>query len=313
MPQALIIGHTGQDGQLLRQQLCELGWSVVGISTKQVDSWSLDDDPPRVTAGIHGISEFIRTRKPEHIFYLAAHHHSSQDAQSNESDTWHRCLDVHVSGFREVLQTVSQSATESRVFYASSSRVFGRATEGLVNEESQFAPECIYGLTKLFGMKLANQYRRTRGIHVSTGILFNHESPLRGKNFVSQRIVNGLIAIKRGEASSLELGDLSARVDWGYAGDYVRAMHLILEAGQSGDYVIASGETHSVRDLVCMAAARLQMDWQPVVVQQSGILTRSAQQLCGDSSKLRAVTGWRAETSFEEMIHSMVDAALLKT
>lgn len=313
MPQALIIGHTGQDGQLLRQHLSEAGYSVVGISTTKVDSWNLDDDHPRVAVGFPGISEFIRSRKPGYIFYLAAHHHSSQDDQSEESETWQKCLDIHVSGFQQVLQAVSQFSSQTRVLYASSSRVFGRAAAGMVNEESPLAPECIYGLTKLFGMKLAEHYRRTHGIHASTGILFNHESPLRGKNFVSQRIVNGLIAIKRGAASSLELGDLNARVDWGYAGDYVSAMRLILESGQSGDYVIASGKTHSVRDLISVAAARLDMKWQSVVRQQSGILTRSAQQLCGDSSKLNAVTGWRAVTSFEKMIHLMVDAALLRS
>lgn len=309
-PLALIIGHTGQDGQLLRQYLSAEGHAIVGISTTKVNSWNLDDDPPQVRVGFPSIIKFIRSRKPEYIYYLAAHHQSSQDVQLNESETWQKCLEVHVSGFQQVLQAVSQSSSQTKVFYASSSRVFGRATTRVVNEESPLVPECFYGLTKLFGMKLAEYYRNTNGIHVSTGILFNHDSPLRKQNFVSQRIVNDLVAIKRGTVSSLELGDLNARVDWGYAGDYVRAMYLILKKGQVGDYVIASGKTHSVRDLVSTAAAFLEIDWQSVVIQQSGILTRSAQQLCGDSSKLTAMTGWRAETSFEEMIHLMIESAL---
>jgi GDPmannose 4,6-dehydratase len=312
MPLALIIGHTGQDGQLLRQQLCERGYSVVGISTARVDSWNFKSISSATSLGWAGITDFITVYQPDQIYFLAAHHHSSQDLHTNHDHTWQSSLDIHVNGFRLILEGIKRNAPDSRVFYASSSRIFGHAGLERVNEASLCKPECIYGITKLLGMQIAAFYRRNFNLYVCAGILFNHESSLRGKTFVSQRIINGLIEIKRGKSSTLELGNLDARVDWGYAGDYVRAMRYILDAKSPDDYVIASGNTHSVRDFVRTAAERLDLDWEPVVVQRAGILARNPQHLCGDTTKLSSVTGWQPETSFEEMIHSMVDCALMK-
>jgi GDPmannose 4,6-dehydratase len=164
-------------------------------------------------------------------------------------------------------------------------------------------------VTKAAGMLLADYYRRVHGLFVSCGILFNHESPLRGPQFVTQRVVRGLVAIARGEASELEVGSLDARVDWGYAPDYTHAMQAMLEMQVPGDFVVATGKTHSVRDLVEVAAARLGLDWRRVVVEESGVLKRGAQGLCGDASRLRSATGWAPSIAFSEMVELLVDAA----
>jgi GDPmannose 4,6-dehydratase len=198
----------------------------------------------------------------------------------------------------------------ARIFYAASSRVFGEVEASPQNEGTPFRPTCVYGITKALGMMLADYYRRNHKMFVSCGILFNHESPLRGREFVSQRIVNGLVALKTGRATSLQIGDLNARVDWGYAPDYTRAMQLILDASAPDDFVIASGETHSVREMIEIAAEFLEIDWEGRVVENAQILRRNPQDLCGDASRLRRLTGWQPSASFREMVQIMAKAAL---
>src|SRR6185312_1059778 len=167
-------------------------------------------------------------------------------------------------------------------------------------------PDDSYGVTKAAGMLLADHYRRVHGLFVSCGVLFNHESPLRGRQFVTQRVVRGLVAVARGEAAQLEVGSLDARVDWGYAPDYTRAMQAMLDAAVPGDFVVATGTTHSVRDLVDIAAAHLGIDASKVVVETGALLKRGAQGLCGNASKLRAVTaGCQASASLTWCAYSL--------
>ncbi|MBS0571253.1 MAG: GDP-mannose 4,6-dehydratase, partial [Proteobacteria bacterium] len=180
------------------------------------------------------------------------------------------------------------------------------------DESTPLRPTDAYGVTKAAGMMLADYYRRVHGLFVSCGILFNHESPLRGPQFVSRRIVDGLMALKDGRASSFEVGTLDSRVDWGYAPDYTRAMQLSLDATSPGDFVIASGVMHSVRDLVVAAARHLSIDWKGKVIETSAILQRDAQELCGDTSRLRAETGWQPQVDFDGMVRILVDAALAR-
>jgi GDPmannose 4,6-dehydratase len=161
-------------------------------------------------------------------------------------------------------------------------------------------------------MLLADYYRRVRGLFVACGILFNHESPLRGAQFVTQRVVDGLVALKKGLRPSFEIGSLDARVDWGYAPDYTRAMWMILEAQKPRDFVVASGRTYSVRDLVETAAQYLGIDWHGHVVETSSILQRHAQELCGDASLLRKTTGWSPSIDFRGMVAILVDGAVAR-
>jgi GDPmannose 4,6-dehydratase len=309
MPRALIVGHTGQDGRILWDQLAERGFSLVGVSRNSVRGFDTAWDEAIDIADASAVQRLICGFKPDQIYYLAAHHHSSQDRTSDATGIWNASLAVHATAFQHVMEAVRLHQPSARVFYAASSRVFGEAAASPQNEATPLRPTCIYGATKVMGMTLADFYRRNHGVFASSGILFNHESPLRGGEFVSQRIVQGLVRIKRGQAATLQIGNLGARVDWGYAPDYTRAMQLILDAGSAGDFVIASGQTHSVRDMIETAAEFIGLRWENTIVENPGILQRPSQELRGDSSLLRHLTGWTPGTSFREMIRIMVEAA----
>lgn len=298
MSRALIIGHTGQDGRLLQDQLLARGDVVVGAS-RSVDLLNAPS-----------VGEMIAAAAPGEVYYLAAHHHSSQEAASHDVEVWRESWNVHVQGFGNVLSALQRQIPGARVFYAASSRVFGHPMTPTQNEGSPRLPEDPYGLTKAAGMMLAQYYRRVHGLFVACGILFNHESPLRGSRFVTQRVVRGLVAISRGHATTLEVGSLDARVDWGYAPDYTRAMQMILALDEPDDFVVATGETHSVRELIEAVALHLGVDWNACVKETGSLLHRPSQPLCGDASKLRKATGWIPSVDFSGLVERLVAAAL---
>lgn len=305
------MGCAGQDGRLLWGQLAQQEFELVGLTRSGVEThvtdWTDAVDVNDAQAVLRLVGEF----RPDHIYYLAAHHHSSQDERPTERSLWEASWKTHVSGFQNVLEAARESHPEARIFYAGSSRVFGNATVSPQNESTPFRPHCAYGVTKTSGMMLGGYYRSTHRMHVSAGILFNHESPLRGPQFVSQRVIRGLVGLKTGRTRELHVGDLQARVDWGYAPDYTRAMQLILEADAADDFVVASGATHSVKDLVQIGAQFLGIEnWERCVIQDQEILQRGSQQLCGDASRLRSVTGWKPSVTFPEMIGIMTQAEL---
>lgn len=310
MTRALIIGHAGQDGRILWDQLLERGFDIVGVSRGGVRTHGMEWGAPVDIADALSVQVLVQAFQPSEVYYLAAHHHSSQEANVNAAEVWDRSWAVHVHGFGHVLQALVAFVPKARVFYAASSRVFGATTITVpLDEAAPHRPDDSYGVTKAAGMLLADHYRRVHGQFVSCGILFNHESPLRGPQFVTQRVVRGLVAITRGEAKRLEVGSLDARVDWGYAPDYTRAMQAMLQAQTPGDFVVASGTTHSVRDLVEIAAAHLGLDWHEVVFETNGLLQRSTQGLCGNAARLRADTGWAPSIDFPDMVRLLVDAA----
>jgi len=308
MSRALIIGHSGQDGRILWDQLLARGFSLVGVSRSGMRTQDSGTMPATDIADATQVQALVEAFAPTQVYYLAAHHHSSQDGGINAVDIWDRSWAVHVNGFGHVLQALASSAPGCRTFYASSSRIFGSANAS-ADESTPRLPEDSYGVTKAAGMLLADHYRRVHGLFVACGILFNHESSLRGPQFVTQRVVRGLVAIARGEATRLELGSLDARVDWGYAPDYTRAMHAMLETDAPGDFVVATGTTHSVRDLVEIAATRLGLDWRSIVVEKGSVLQRGTQGLCGNAARLHAATGWTPSIAFPEMVEWLVDDA----
>ncbi|MGY3265905.1 GDP-mannose 4,6-dehydratase [Lysobacter sp. HA35] len=299
---ALIIGHRGQDGRILWQQLAERGFSLVGVSRSGVDLH--DSTDVSCTASP---AEVVSSLRPDQIYYLAAYHHSAEqdiDPVGISTLSW----EVHVHRFEEVLNAVRYNSPKSRVFYASSSRIFGDGEAEIRTESSPWRPQCIYGVTKAAGTALAGYFRRTHGVHASCGILFNHESSFRARHFLSRRVVEGLLDIRDGLAQTLVLGSLDAQVDWGYAPDYTGAMQLILNAPPD-DFVIATGDLHSVRDFVAIAARRLGITWEPRVVQRPHLLKRPPQAFCGDAARLRAETGWAPSIDFEAMVIRLVDEA----
>ncbi|MDB5974305.1 MAG: gmd [Nevskia sp.] len=247
--------------------------------------------------------------RPDQIYYLPAYHHSSQDQTEDEAKVWTASLAVHVQGLAHFLDAIKKCHLPTRTFYASSSRIFGHASISPQDESTQFRPTCLYGITKVSGMMLADYYRRAHNLYTSSGILFNHESPLRARQFVSQHIAEGLAGLKSGRITSLQIGSLDSRVDWGHAPDYTRAMQMILEVDDPQDFVIASGEMHSVREMIEIAAEFLDIPWRECVIESPQILRRNSQELCGNSSRLRHATGWKPSTSFREMVQILAKAA----
>jgi GDPmannose 4,6-dehydratase len=204
-----------------------------------------------------------------------------------------------------------QVCPRARFYQASSSEMFGKVREVPQNEQTPFHPRSPYGVAKVYGHFITVNYRESYGLFAVSGILFNHESPRRGKEFVTRKISDGVAQIKVGAAKELRLGNLDARRDWGYAGDYVRAMWMMLRQPQADDYVVASGVAHSVRDFVERAFARAELDWRKYVVEDPA-LRRLAEvdHLLGDSAKARTVLGWKPEVSFDGLVNMMVDADL---
>jgi GDPmannose 4,6-dehydratase len=312
MPRTLIVGASGQDGRILWDQLAVRGHSLIGLSTRSLRvhqaRWESAVDISDAKAVLQLVAEY----QPDQIYYLAAHHHSSQDSIVDEAELWRSSEQIHVQAFKHFLDAARATQPQARIFYASSSRVFGLAEQSPQTEATPLRPVCTYGITKAMGMLLADFYRRNYGLFVACGILFNHESPLRGDGFVSQRVVKGMARIKAGRSDKLQLGNLATRVDWGYAPDYTEAMQRILEARSPQDFVIASGSTHSIRELVEIAAGLFELEWQDRVVENPAILQRQSQDLCGDAARLKQITGWQPRTSFGEMIRRLAEAAALQ-
>jgi GDPmannose 4,6-dehydratase len=320
MKRAMIIGSAGQDGRLLLQRLARDGCKLVGITRAEVHHDHLArnklglpiEEPDRVDIlDRTQVDNAIRIFSPNTIFYLAAHHHASEDAISPDiADLYLRSHDVHVRGLLNVLEAVKNSAPEARLFYAASSHCFGDPPPGIQDETTPFRPLGAYGITKTTGVQLCRMYRSDHAVRASCGILYNHESPLRRSNFLSTKIVRAAVEISRGLRSKLVLGDLLTRVDWGYAPDYIEAMIAILRLETADDFIIATGETHSVEEFVLLAFSHLGLDWSRHVEVDQSLINKRHTELIGDSSKLRARTGWSPSVSFAEMVRLLVDAEL---
>ena len=310
MPRALIVGHSGQDGSILFDQLVARGFSLIGISRSEVRThqaqWNADINITDLPAVRRLVDDF----QPDQIYFLAAHHHSSEQVRDDDTELWRNSWAVHVHAFGHFLESAASCCPHAGIFYASSSRVFGKVTSSPQDESTPLRPACAYGVTKASAMLLADYFVRERGLRIFCGILYNHESPLRGPQFVSRRVVDGLLALKQKRATVLEVGTLDARVDWGFAPDYTYAMQLILDVEKAGNFVIASGTTHSVREMIAIAADYLGVEWQGRVVETAQLLRRDPQQLCGDATRLQRLTGWAPSVDFPQLVRILVDGAL---
>ena len=300
MNRSLIIGNRGQDGRLLSEHLLQRGDFVAGIGRGDLDL--LD---PTAVAG------FLRDLAPTHVYYLAAFHQSSQDRQViSDAELFRRSFDTNVHGLVTILEAICRAAPSVRVFYAASSHVFGQPEEMPQTEKTPFRPENIYGISKAAGVEACRYYRNLHGLHVSSGILYNHESPHRKESFVSRKIIKGAVSIARGERQELHLGNLEAAIDWGYAPDFIRAMVSIGESDFASDYIVATGELHTVGEFVETAFQTLGLDWKRHVVVDPQLLTKAQSRLQGDASKLNAKTGWHPSVSFHEMVQLLTFQAL---
>jgi GDPmannose 4,6-dehydratase len=312
MKRALISGITGQDGSYLAEFLLDQGYQVVGMvrrsSTERFDRIShIRDRIDLRQADLHdqlSIIDLIRDARPAEVYNLGA--------QSFVPTSWSQPLltgEVTGLGVVRMLDAIRLVDRDIRFYQASSSEMFGKVQEVPQRETTPFYPRSPYGVAKVYGHYITINYRESYGIHASSGILFNHESPRRGKEFVTRKITYGAARIKQGLQDTLSLGNLEARRDWGYAGDYVRAMWNMVQQDRPSDYVIATGHTHSVGEFCEVAFSHLGLDYKKhVTVDERFIRPAEVDQLTGDFSKAKAELGWEPEVTFEELVKLMVDS-----
>lgn len=310
MPKALITGITGQDGSYLAEFLLERGYDVVGMlrrsSTINFERIShLQDDIELAPADlIDGASmvQVLKTHQPDEVYNLAA--------QSFVQTSFGQAVltgETTALGVTRLLDAIRMNNPEIRFYQASSSEMFGKVHEVPQVETTPFHPRSPYGVAKVYGHWITLNYRESYGMHASSGILFNHESPRRGLEFVTRKITNGVARIKLGLDSELRLGNLEAQRDWGFAGDYVKAMWLMLQRDIPEDYVICTGESHSVREFCELAFGYVDLDWEKhVVVDPKFYRPAEVDLLIGDSTKAHEDLGWKPETSFEDLVGMMV-------
>jgi GDPmannose 4,6-dehydratase len=320
MKRALITGVTGQDGSYLAEFLLGKGYEVHGIkrrsssfNTERVDPIYLDSHEHRTRFFLHfadladssSLSRLLYEIKPDEVYNLAAQSHVRVSFDIPEYTS-----DITATGALRLLESIRQTGVKTRFYQASSSEMYG-STPPPQNEETRFYPRSPYACAKLFAHSITVNYRESYGMFAVSGILFNHESPRRGETFVTRKIARAVALIKMGLQKTLYLGNLDALRDWGYAPEYVEAMWLMLQNDTPRDYVIGTGETHSVREFVELAFAHAGMEWESwVKVDPRYFRPAEVEALCADPSRAQDELGWRHRTSFEQLVRLMVDAEL---
>lgn len=316
MRRALITGVTGQDGSYLAELLLSKGYEVFGLArrvssgnTAYIDHLLGGSQPFHLVIGDltdgSALSRTLRQVQPHEIYNLAAQSHVrvSFDLPEHTSN-------VGALGAVRLLEAVRDSACNARIYQAASSEMFGSSPPPQ-SEQTPLRPRSPYAAAKVFALHIAQNYREAYGLHISNGILFNHESPRRSDQFVTRKITRAAARIKLGRQQKLCLGNLEARRDWGFAGDYVQAMWAMLQQDKPDDFVIATGESHSVRDFLDVAFGRLQLDWRRYVELDPRYLRPTeVEALCGDASKARSALAWSPQVRFHELVELMVDSDL---
>ena len=311
---ALITGITGQDGSYLAEHLLDLGYEVIGMvrrsSTVTFERIAHIQDRLTLVSGdlldAASMVQVISECRPHEVYNLAA--------QSFVQTSWNQSVftgDTTALGVTRVLDAIRIVDPGIRFYQASSSEMFGKVQAVPQDEDTPFYPRSPYGVAKVYGHWITVNYRESYDMHASSGILFNHESPRRGLEFLPRKVSYNVSRIKLGLQEKLPLGNLDARRDWGFAGDYVKAMHLMLQQDAPDDFVIAMGETHTVRELCQLAFDRVGLNWEDhVFIDERFLRPAEVDLLIGDPAKAARVLGWKQETSFEQLVHMMVDSDL---
>ncbi|HLA39326.1 MAG TPA: GDP-mannose 4,6-dehydratase [Candidatus Glassbacteria bacterium] len=315
MPTALITGITGQDGSYLAELLLEKGYRVHGI----VRRVALEDPEHHLYRVRHLLKDIefhcgslesypslfktVQQVHPDECYHLAAQSfvsYSFEDAFST--------FNTNINGTHYMLEAIHELAPECRFYFAGSSEMFGKVREVPQKESTQFYPRSPYGITKVVGFELTRNYRDAYGLHASSGILFNHESPRRGYEFVTRKITRSVARIKLGQATEVRLGNLEAKRDWGHAREYVKAMWLMLQQELPGDYVVATGETHSVREFAEKAFACAGLNYQDYVkTDKQFYRPAEVELLVGDCTRAKELLGWEYNLSFDDLVREMVE------
>jgi GDPmannose 4,6-dehydratase len=309
---ALITGITGQDGSYLAEFLLAKGYRVVGVarraSTETFERINHIKDQIELTQADlldqYSLIEALQTYQPEEVYNLAA--------MSFVPTSWNQPVltgEFTALGVTRMMEAVRMVNPKIRFYQASSSEMYGKVRAVPQNEDTPFYPRSPYGVAKVYGHYITVNYRESYDLFAVSGILFNHESPRRGLEFVTRKVSNGVARIKLGLDTELRMGNMEARRDWGFAGDYVEAMWRMLQHDTPDDYVIATGETHSVQELIATAFAHVDLDWRKYVVQDSAFYRPAeVDLLVGDASKAKRTLGWEPKVTFEGLVKMMVDA-----
>ncbi len=311
---ALITGITGQDGSYLAEFLLDKGYEVYGIvrrsSLEKYDRIEQIQDKIRFVEGDltdqSSLDQALQQLKPDELYNLAA--------QSFVPVSWNQPVltaDVTGLGVLRVMEAIRKQSPKTKFLQASSSEMFGKVREKPQTEQTPFHPRSPYGVAKVFGHHITVNYRESYGLFACSSICFNHESPRRGHEFVTRKVTQHVAKIKLGLADKIKMGNLDAQRDWGFAGDYIRAMWMMLQQPQADDYVIATGETHSVQELLEVAFSHVGLDWKKYVeIDPKLVRPAEVDYLCGDASKSKKVLGWKPEVTFKQLIEMMVDSDL---
>jgi GDPmannose 4,6-dehydratase len=318
MKKALITGITGQDGSYLAEHLLRLGYEVHGL----VRRVALEDPTRRFTRLEHLLDKIIlhpaSLESYPSIFSVVSknqfdecYHLAAQSFVAESFADGFSTMNTNINGTHYMLAALRELQPECRFYFAGSSEMFGKVRETPQTEMTPFHPRSPYGISKVAGFELTRNYREAYGMYCASGILFNHESPRRGYEFVTRKITSTVARIKLGQATELRLGNLEAKRDWGHAADYVRAMHLMLQQPAADDYVVATGETHTVREFCERAFARVSLDYQEFVkIDPQFVRPAEVDLLIGKAAKARQQLGWKPEHTFAELVDEMIDADL---
>ena len=314
---AFVTGMTGQDGPYLARLLLEKDYRVYGLikrySNPNLENlrWlGIENDVELITGDITDdgcMNHLMRSLRPTEVYNLAAQSFVGISWDLNKLTTEVNCM-----GPLNILNAIRQHSADTRFYQASTSEMFGNATAGQQDENTPFHPRSPYGVSKLYSHWMTRNFRESYGLYACSGILFNHESPLRGRDFVTRKITNGVARIKLGLTDSIVLGNLDSRRDWGFAGDFVRAMWMMMQQEQADDYVIATGKQHTIRELLDVAFSHVGLPHWSQYVTSDPRFKRPAElySLCGNYSRARERLGWQPEFTFERMVADMVDADL---
>lgn len=306
---SIVVGHAGQDGSLLIADLQKRGDDIIGIGRSgSIFPSEFSSNVIKDIADVKEVYQAVRLFQPDEIYYLAAYHTSSEASatQLPLHKQFESAQAIHVTGLVNFLSAIVEESPATRLFYASSSLVFSGENGERQDESTPLTPQGFYGITKAQGMWMCREFRKNHKVFASTGVLFNHESHLRAPSFLSAKIIKTAIRISEGSTEKLEVGSLSSRVDWGYAKDYVDAFQKILAANNPDDFIVATGESHTVEEFIDIVFGYFGLNPDKYVIENKKILTRKQPVKIGDASKLRGITGWAPSLNYRNFVIQLI-------